>query len=68
MQECNVQSKIEWHIPSEFFFFILKYIAAARGRVVGWGTMLQAWKVAGSNPDEVIEFFNWPNPSSPTMA
>jgi hypothetical protein len=25
-------------------------------------------KVAGSIPDEVIGFFNWPNPSSRTMA
>jgi hypothetical protein len=25
-------------------------------------------KVAGSNPDEVIGFFNWPNTSSRTMA
>jgi hypothetical protein len=25
-------------------------------------------KVAGSNPDEVVGFFNWPNPSSRTMA
>jgi hypothetical protein len=25
-------------------------------------------KVAGSIPDEVIAFFNWPNPSSRTMA
>jgi hypothetical protein len=24
-------------------------------------------KVAGSIPDEVIRFFNWPNPSSHTM-
>jgi hypothetical protein len=33
-----------------------------RGSVVRWGTMLQA----GSIPDEVTEFFNWPNPSSRT--
>jgi hypothetical protein len=26
------------------------------------------WKIADSNPDEVIGFFNWPNPSSRTMA
>jgi hypothetical protein len=25
-------------------------------------------KIAGSNPDEVIGFLNWPNPSSRTMA
>jgi hypothetical protein len=27
-----------------------------------------SWKVAGSIPDEIIGFFNWPNPSSCTMA
>jgi hypothetical protein len=37
-------------------------------RVVGWGTMLQAAKAAGSIPDEVIVFLSWPNPSSRTMA
>jgi hypothetical protein len=26
------------------------------------------WKVVGSNPDEVTEIFNLPNPSSRTMA
>jgi hypothetical protein len=39
-------------------------VKGARGGVVGWETMLQA----GSIPDEVIGFFNWPNPSSLTMA
>jgi hypothetical protein len=28
----------------------------------------QIRKVAGSIPDEVIGFFNWPNPSSRNMA
>jgi hypothetical protein len=27
-----------------------------------------SWKVAGSNPDELIGFFNWPNTSSHIMA
>jgi hypothetical protein len=40
----------------------------ARGIVVGWGTMLQAARVTGLIPDDVIEFLNWPNPSSRTMA
>jgi hypothetical protein len=40
----------------------------ARSSVVGWGTMLQAGKVAGSIPDEVIQFFNCPNSSSRTTA
>jgi hypothetical protein len=34
--------------------------------VAGWGTMLQAAEVVGSIPDEVIGFFNWPNPSCRT--
>jgi hypothetical protein len=38
-----------------------------RDSVVGWGTMLQAGR-SGSSPDEVIGFFNWPNPSSRIMA
>jgi hypothetical protein len=37
-----------------------------------WRNLLRHYatsrKVAGSNPDEVIVFFNWPNPSSRTMA
>jgi hypothetical protein len=27
-----------------------------------------SWKVTGFIPDEVIEIFNWPNPSSCSMA
>jgi hypothetical protein len=34
-----------------------------------WGNAVAtSRKVAGSIPDEVIGFFNWPNPSSLTMA
>jgi hypothetical protein len=44
--------------------------------VIFWGTrqcsLLRHYatsrKVAGSIPDKVNEFFNWPNPSSRTMA
>jgi hypothetical protein len=39
----------------------------ARGSVVGWGTMLQAWRSPVRIPDEV-DFFNLPNPSSRIMA
>jgi hypothetical protein len=39
----------------------------ARGSAVGWGTATSR-KLEGSIPDEVIAFFNWPNPSSRTMA
>jgi hypothetical protein len=35
---------------------------------VGWGTMLQAGGLRVRFPDEVIGFFNWPNPFSRTMA
>jgi hypothetical protein len=35
----------------------------ARGSAVGWSTML----VVGSITGEVIEYLNWPNPSSRTM-
>jgi hypothetical protein len=38
----------------------------ARGGIVGWDTMLQA--TMSGVPDEVIGFFNWPIPSSRTMA
>jgi hypothetical protein len=41
---------------------LLIYLGA-RGSIVGWGR-----KVAGSMPEEVVGFLNWPNPSSRTMA
>jgi hypothetical protein len=53
---------------NSFFNVCWSAYVRARSSVVGWGTMLQTRKVAGSIPDEVIEFFNWPNPSSRTMA
>jgi hypothetical protein len=43
-------------------------LSEARGSVFGWGTMFKSRKVAGSSPNEVDFFFNWPNPSSRTMA
>jgi hypothetical protein len=39
----------------------------ARGSVVGWGTMLQTGRSRVRVPMRWI-FFNWPNPSSQTMA
>jgi hypothetical protein len=36
----------------------------AHGSAVDWGTYATSRKAAGSIPDEVIGFFNWPNPSS----
>jgi hypothetical protein len=67
------------HIPAAFrteFYIYLTYtvietfMPSTSSSVVGWGTMLQAGsrKVTGSNPDGVIGFFNWPNPSSRTIA
>jgi hypothetical protein len=49
------------------FYSIIAYSAGARGsvRLRHYAT---SRKVAGSIPDEVIGFFNWPNPSSRTMA
>ena len=40
----------------------------ARGGAVGWGTALQAGKVAGSIPDGVTGIFHWHNPFGRTMA
>jgi hypothetical protein len=56
-------SPAQSHIP------VQSYILAndIRGSVVRWGTATNR-KVAGSILDEVIGFFNWPNPSSSTMA
>jgi hypothetical protein len=39
----------------------------ARGSVVGWGTVLQAGRSRVRFPMP-LKFFNWPNPSSRTMA
>jgi hypothetical protein len=43
-------------------------MSEACGSIVGWDTMLQSRKIAGSIPDEVTAFFSWPNPSSRTLA
>jgi hypothetical protein len=37
-------------------------------RYRSWLSYATSWEVAGSIPDEVIAFFNWPNPSSRTVA
>jgi hypothetical protein len=47
---------------SGYFSYFSRF--GARCSEVGWGTMLQA----GSIPDEVIGFFNFPTPSSRNMA
>jgi hypothetical protein len=47
---------------------MIKYrnIVAARGSIVGWGNMLQAWRLQVRFP--MKSFINSPNPSSRTMA
>jgi hypothetical protein len=55
---CISPSAFEWRNQS----------LGERGIVVGWGTVLQARKVAVSNPDVVIGFFDWSNPYSYIMA
>jgi hypothetical protein len=40
----------------------------ARGSVVDWGAMLQAGRSQVRVPMNSLDFFNWPNPSSRTMA
>ena len=49
-------------------FELLHNRKGARGRAVGWGTVLQVGKVAGSIPDGVIGIFQWHSPSGRTMA
>jgi hypothetical protein len=44
-----------------------KFTSAARGGVVGWGTILQPGRSPVGVPDKV-EFFSLPNPSSRTVA
>jgi hypothetical protein len=52
---------------SIFFHFLLPYFGGTR-----WCSWLRHYAtsrmVAASIPDEVIGFFNWPNPSSRTIA
>jgi hypothetical protein len=54
-----------WPPLSPFYFLI--YLALFRQENV-MSLQEDVFKVAGLIPDEVIGFFNWPNPSSRTMA
>jgi hypothetical protein len=49
--------------------FICQTLSDVRthGRTVGWGTMLTCRKVAGTFPEVIGFFFNWPSPSSRTL-
>jgi hypothetical protein len=48
--------------------FSSSFKEGARGSVVGWGTMLQAGMSRVRFLMRSLNFFNWPNPSSRTMA
>jgi hypothetical protein len=52
-------------LTSEFVIYCRLF--EARSSIVGWGTMLQAGRSQVQVPMRWI-FFNWPNPSSHTMA
>ena len=54
--------KLKWNI------IICLKLVTVRDSVVGWGTALQAWDVAVSIPNGVIEIFYWLNPSGRTVA
>jgi hypothetical protein len=49
-------------------FTSLLFSSETGGRVVGWGIMLQAGRSQVRFPIKSLDFFNWPNPSSRTMA
>jgi hypothetical protein len=51
-----------------YFEKVIGGLWGARGSIVGWGTMQQAWKLRDPFPMRSLDFFNWPNPSSRTMA
>ena len=58
--------EVHWDRPWNFKTFVVN--SGARGGAVGWGTALQAVKVAVSIPDGVTGIFHWHNPSGRTMA
>jgi hypothetical protein len=58
-----------WEINISFMFTYNKCdFMGAHGSIVGWGTMLQAARSWVRFPVRSQDFFNWPNPSSCTMA
>jgi hypothetical protein len=51
------------------FIFLSKHMCIGSTRISSWmWHYVTSRKFASSIPDEVIGFFNWPNPSSRTMA
>jgi hypothetical protein len=71
--QFNIPSHLHLRLPSScfshrhFVIFSALILVGARGSVVGWDTMLQAGRSRVRVPMRWI-FFNWPNPSSRTMA
>jgi hypothetical protein len=70
---CHVIICVCYDVSRRCSFHILRYLSViymkwgARGSVAGRGTTLQAGESPVRVPNEV-DFFNWPNPSSRTMA
>jgi hypothetical protein len=58
----GIGRKIELFIKSN------RKLRGARGSVVSWGTMLQARRSRVQVPMRSLDFFNWLNPPSRTMA
>jgi hypothetical protein len=73
-ETCQGWINYQWLITLDGFIktYTLKVTclhlrAEGRGSLVCWGPYTASRKVAGSIPIEVIEFLNFPNPSSRTM-
>jgi hypothetical protein len=52
----------------KILYIYIRRIWGARGCVVGWGTVLQAGRSGVRFPIRLLNFVNWPYPSSYTMA
>jgi hypothetical protein len=68
----NFGSASEWACILVKYNLMSRPVIHVSSRSTRWRSCLRHYatnrKVAGSIPDEVIWFFNWPNPSSHTMA
>jgi hypothetical protein len=63
LQSCSLATR--WSNPLQY---IGPDITGARGSVVGRGAMLQIGRSRVRFPMRSLDFFNWSNPSSRTMA
>jgi hypothetical protein len=67
-QQFNYNSEERRAVWVEMLWAGLLVVAAARGIVVGWGTMLQAWRPRVRVPIKCIFFPSLPNASNRIMA